>query len=315
MSMFSRLNRRIRPDGQDQILLALSRHLRSDLVCRGHDPSILDEKSADPVMAEDVYMLEMALIDKLSKQDLGIRILAFRETLKSLSSDAYFSSASKLFIEDLTIAEEDALKSELRSICARLYRRYSLATAVETVRMHVARSIIVIALILSLPLLAHLFRERIPDVFFAIFPVDHFSVGYLVAMMAGASGAAVSAIIRLYEVDVRSEPLLTWLSLENSSMSVWVAPVLGAIFACVLMLVFYSGAMEWSLAPDFSQAWWHGMKFDLDYCVSAAGACDRSAVYADMAKVILWSFGAGWAERLVPDALNKLTNRGKATTG
>jgi hypothetical protein len=315
MSMFSRLHRRIRPDGQDQILLALSRHLRSELVCRGHDAEILDEKNADPVMAEDVYMLEMSLIDKLSKQDLGIRILSFREILKNLSTDDYFSSASKLFIQDLAKAEEEELKCELRSLCGRLYRRYSLATAVEMVRMNVARSIIVIAVILSLPLLMHLMHQRLPVAVFAIFPIDHFSVGYLVAMMAGASGAAVSAIMRLYDLDVRNEPLLTWLSLEKSSLSVWVAPVLGAIFACVLMLVFYSQAMAWSMAPDFSQGWWSGMKFDPDYCDPAAETCAGNRGYADMAKVVLWSFGAGWAERLVPDALNKLTNRGKAATG
>lgn len=312
MSMLSSPDRRLQSDRQDKILLALSRYLKSELVSRGHDPSILDEKDEGAVKAEDVYMLEMALIEKLGKQDLGIRILSFRETLKNLSTGDHYSSASKLFIEDLASADIEDLKCELRSLCGRLYRRYSLASSVEIVRMHVARSVIFVAVMLSLPLILHLFRERIPDAFFAVLPVDHFSVGYLVAVMAGASGAAVSAIMRLYEIDVRNEPLLTWLSLENSSLSVWVAPVLGAIFACVLMQVFYSQTMQWSLAPGFSQGWWYGMKFNPDYCSRTAEGCTPNMAYADMAKVILWSFGAGWAERLVPDALNKLTNHGKA---
>lgn len=284
----------------DAILFALSRQIRSEI--SNHvplSPSVSAKPGLDPgddeITAADIYALEIKVIENLSARELRIRISAFRDMLKSLSTDDSYAKISSNFLANIeTVEDVMALREELKALCSRLYRRYSLVTAVESVRAQIAKIIFVVAVVLSLPFVLHRC--------FGCFTTVH-----TLATMCGAFGAAVSTIMRLYQVDTRHEPLITWLNLEKSSVSVWVAPALGAVFGMVLVLILYAGILKLDFLPDFQQCWWQGADFDPAGCkfgkIEKGG---HNLPYADFLKVALWCFIAGWAERFVPDALNRI---------
>jgi hypothetical protein len=283
----------------DAILFALSRQIRSEI--SSHAPSsssgkvgAVSDADSDEITAADIYALEIKVIDNLSAREMRIRIAAFRDMLKSLSTDDSYAKISSNFISQIETTDDTALREELRALCSRLYRRYSLVTAVESVRAQIAKIVVVVAAILSLPFILHVSAGVL-------------STAHTLAAMCGAFGAAVSTIMRLYQVDTRHEPLITWLNLEKSSVSVWVAPVLGAVFGMVLVLILYAGILTLDFLPDFQQCWWQGAQFDPVECnFGKTEKGGHNLPYADLLKVALWCFIAGWAERFVPDALNRI---------
>lgn len=284
----------------DAILFALSRQIRSEISSHAPLPSsgkvdVLGDAGGDEITAADIYALEIKVIENLSARELKIRIAAFRDMLKSLSTDDSYAQISSNFIPKIETTDDVvALRDELKALCSRLYRRYSMVTAVESVRAQVAKIVIAVAIILSLPFIFHL-------------RFGFLSTAHTLAAMCGAFGAAVSTIMRLYQVDTRHEPLITWLNLEKSSVSVWVAPALGAVFGVVLVLILYAGILKLDFLPDFQQCWWQGAQFDPVECnFGKTEKGGHNLPYADLLKVALWCFIAGWAERFVPDALNRI---------
>jgi hypothetical protein len=296
----------------DAILVALMRQINGEIeslraISGVEDSTDIGGASDRKISIADIYSREIMIVPHLGARELKIRIAAFRDMLKSLSTDDSYSQISRNFIVDLQSEESvDAMREELRALYSRLYRRYSMVTAVEVVRSRIAYGVIAVALLLSMPLVLHIFRGWL-------------STAFTLAAMCGASGAAVSTIVRLYQVDTRHEPLITWLNLEKSEVSLWVAPALGAVFGMVLVLILYAGVLHVDFLPNFEGCWWKQADFHESFCEIQKNSkfpgedppIDNRA-YADLLKLALWSFLAGWAERLVPDALNRIYARGQA---
>ncbi|MES2444385.1 MAG: hypothetical protein V4574_16285 [Pseudomonadota bacterium] len=104
------------------------------------------------------------------------------------------------------------------------------------------------------------------------------------ALFFGALGATVSFFSRA-EGDVLSK------------RTVLAAQLFGSVFALVLTLMFVGGLIQGSLFPTFGTMGgtfrWTSLSFDL----------------AAWARLMVWSFIAGFSERFVPDLLNRLIQR------
>lgn len=139
--------------------------------------------------------------------------------------------------------------------------------------------------------------------------------GYLMEMvvMLGALGAFFSALIRLYSYKDLPKALVvsSLRGLSGLHLAVYslVPPVVGAISAAVIFLLFAAGIVEGgALFPKFA-------------CGDDGGAIDKCRSFrgmisdwgpdgpADYAKALIWGFVAGFAERLVPDTLRGLAKR------
>jgi hypothetical protein len=126
----------------------------------------------------------------------------------------------------------------------------------------------------------------------------------LVALL-GILGAFFSALTRLYKVDEAGvaliSPTVEHLGGRYLLMYSFVPPVIGAIAAVVLYLIFIAKLVNGGLFPDIS-------------CVSGK-TCETiqemmhnylPTAPQDYGKVLVWSFIAGFSERLVPDLLRSL---------
>jgi hypothetical protein len=127
---------------------------------------------------------------------------------------------------------------------------------------------------------------------------------FLLVAIGGALGAFMSALSRLY--NLRDLPValisdeLSGLSTLHMAIYSLVPAFVGAISAALLYFLFAGGLLQGSLFPTFACA--------ETACTSFASLVNDwgPATASDFAKVLVWGFVAGFAERLVPDALGTL---------
>ena len=126
----------------------------------------------------------------------------------------------------------------------------------------------------------------------------------LVVLM-GVLGAFFSALTRLYKVDEVGAALITptvgSLGDRYLFMYSFVPPMIGAIAAAVLYLLFISKLVEGSLFPTLA------CKSGED-CSTMQGLMHFyfPAEPADYGKTMVWAFIAGYSERLVPNLLQAM---------
>jgi hypothetical protein len=147
------------------------------------------------------------------------------------------------------------------------------------------------------------------------FNADH-ATAFIVALLTGGLGAYLSGLIRLYN-DENLSPLMNAVAESGHSflpqiLYSLVPPIVGAICAGVLYAIFAAGVLKGgAFFPEFS-------------CISADAKCDSFAGFmktyqpthdVDYARLLLWCFIAGFAERFVPDKLNSLFGGGQAKDG
>jgi hypothetical protein len=126
-------------------------------------------------------------------------------------------------------------------------------------------------------------------------------------LLAGAVGGFVSAQRRIQGVTDRGESLIDLIELSSLSSflgNLW-APVSGAIFAVILYAMLLSGVVGGAAFPDPMQtANIVPHVFRNIFCETCG---PKSGI--DSAKLIIWCFIAGFAERFVPDALDRLVSK------
>jgi hypothetical protein len=130
---------------------------------------------------------------------------------------------------------------------------------------------------------------------------------YLFAILAGALGAFMSTLIRLYNYEefprvVHGQGLER---LRRSDLTVYslVPPVVGALAAAILFIAFAAGVVQGgSFFPTFACQAADKICGTFDTLIHQFGPADAT----DYARTLVWCFVAGFAERLVPDKLKGL---------
>ena len=97
--------------------------------------------------------------------------------------------------------------------------------------------------------------------------------------------------------------------LSSSWISILLIPINGGIFAIVLMLMFLSKIIQGAMFPTFFPI---TIESDLDKVVESfwnwfTKSCPESG--PDIAKLLFWSFVAGFSERFVPQIIRKATDK------
>ena len=272
--------------------------------------SMVDDALMGDIDASVVYRAEMVLIQKLDIDGLRLRIRTLRELLAGLLAPDAYASFERGFISDLS-AEVSMIKlrAEAAALVSRAYRRYALVPSVEYQRSAIVTRMAVWLLISAILLSGFAY-------------VWNWAVFYPLALVAGAIGAAMSVTMRLYQIDPRHEPLLTWLSLEQGKYSIFLSPILGAVFGFVFLVIVRANLVSGDMFPDFKADVWRGMRLSDHGCFNLSVSevnlkghiAECGSAYLQYAKVAVWAFIAGWAERMVPDVLNKLSQQPQVTS-
>ncbi|MBD3647188.1 MAG: hypothetical protein HUJ31_06975 [Pseudomonadales bacterium] len=127
---------------------------------------------------------------------------------------------------------------------------------------------------------------------------------YLVAyvFLGGLIGGFVSIQQRLPNIG-----LSELRELSGSWLSILLIPINGGIFALVLMLIFLSGILEGAMFPTYH----HESIDQSDLVASFVNWLSNTfpASGPDVAKLLFWSFVAGFSERFVPQIIRKTVDK------
>ena len=119
-----------------------------------------------------------------------------------------------------------------------------------------------------------------------------------IVMLCGIVGGFVGIQRRLRELTIDDLKLLA-----DSRIFLILAPLVGGVLAIVLYVIFLSGLLQGDLFPKF-----------LVIDVKDGGQVDKgflsifnqhAETFSDYAKLMFWSFVAGFSERFVTDVIGK----------
>ncbi|MDV7338943.1 hypothetical protein RYZ26_05030 [Terasakiella sp. A23] len=135
-----------------------------------------------------------------------------------------------------------------------------------------------------------------------------------VAILAGVLGSMLSSLNRVYNFEYNDNSIdaLNVLSADKTYLILYalVPPLVGAISAGLLYLMFAAGLIQGDIFPIFS-------------CELGPGKCDEFQTFLsswnpkdanDYAKMIFWGAVAGFSERMVPNLIGKMASKVEDTT-
>ncbi|HSU19153.1 MAG TPA: hypothetical protein VLI45_05350 [Acidobacteriaceae bacterium] len=271
------------------------------LTLNQHDPraaAVIEKSSTRPygLTWGDIFLLENVIlslqpVDVLCRNSWIVRE-RFREIAGPAIYDRYVDSGIPK--EADTPEKVSLLRADLSRILDFLHWYYALIPIRERKRKMLTASCIWLVILYTVGFgWAVILLYRDGKAFLA--------VGACV-LFWGIIGGFVSSQRRMQSIPTDGDPLISVFGLENAGYYLWLSPLLGAIFAAVLSLLFISGILEGTVFPAFNQN-------ATGYLAQAIPASSM-----DYAKLFTWCFLAGFAERLVPDSLDRLTEKMGSST-
>jgi len=132
---------------------------------------------------------------------------------------------------------------------------------------------------------------------------ERLMISWLV-FQCGIIGGFVSIQQRLKQIDSEELKLLS-----ESWATILVIPIYGGIFSLVLYMLFLSGIIQGHLFPDFSITDFSNPPTTRDVVVFLTKTYPSQG--SDIAKLIFWSFVAGFSERFVPQIIHTVSQNAK----
>ena len=253
----------------------------------------LDSSIQNPGTWDGLYRLEMATLRARTGQELRRSAWLVRLRFRNVAGEAAYTAYLASLPPDPVAAEEATLLADLVNLLRRTYYLLALAPSSEAIRhtLIMGGAAIGVACIIGIVIII----VKVPDI--GLFQL---------ALVAGAIGGTMSLIQRVQSLP-EADPLLFRLSGTTTVIqSLVIPPLTGAIFAALLFLIFVSGVVSGDIFPKFISTNvlpTSGKGVDFQQFFMNTAAFDGKS----FALSIIWSFIAGFAERFVPNTINRLT--------
>jgi hypothetical protein len=248
---------------------------------------------------DDLYRLELAIIKLESPDNLRRRAWVLRNEYKEMASpDEYKDYLASQPPKADAASDPEELRADLARLQEELNWRYIVVWMLEAYRSQilfrlVRRTLVIVAVSVIITYIA--------SVVAYVGSWTDLNLPVLVAVIVpGIVGGLISTARRIQDAHFGNNADQDLSQLEQGNTSIYLSPFLGGIFAFLLFFLFAGGFLVGNLFP----------KVDMDsLLISGLDHLD----YKEMAKVIIWSFIAGFAEKFVPDRLDKFAQNGAAT--
>ncbi|MBI1746785.1 MAG: hypothetical protein HYR55_09380 [Acidobacteria bacterium] len=258
---------------------------------------------------DDVYTLELALLYLEPSEQVRRRIWTLRAEYRELVGEADYAEYDASTPPDPATADLMMVRADAAALMHETQWRYNVLWGSEVFRGRLGRRILqIVGGILPIFLFAAIYLVKLCGA------SNPWSV-LLLVMFAGTLGGATSTFRRIQTADLDGNLDLNMLKLERSNASIYASPLLGTVFALMLYLLFVGGLVQGALFPEFAEKTTASTSQPCGWAAWRAVPAD-AVTYA---KLLVWSFIAGFAEKFVPDRLDKLANekpaevKGKAT--
>lgn len=263
---------------------------------------LLGKRKSGDLAWNDIYSFDLIMarlqpVEKLPRMVWSLRN-RYREVAGLREYDAYM--ASKPPEDNGATPDEKALRADIEYLLGALHLRYSVRPVREQARDWLSRAVAYITLagliwvILCIVLVN--IQGKLPLIDKDV-PTE--ATAFLVVIFLGAMGGLVSMQQRFQSASDEGDPIQNVSELAHGWFSLFLAPLSGAVFAAVIFLCFIGGLLEGELFPEIN--------FPTQDRLSIAGFLRTAgpAAGGEYAKLMVWAFIAGFAERLVPDTLSR----------
>ena len=235
--------------------------------------------------------LEIRLVHLLSLDAVRMKLPLVRERLREVAGPEAYAAYYKIVPPDGELVQE-ALRECLKQLVSEFHLYFRIWSWRERSRVALtwlAGLGLVLGGLLGYGLTKLSVASEKPAPF-GSFPA---------VLIMGAMGGFVSMYLRMQTVDLRVPALSALLDSRYGRYSIMIAPVFGAAFAGLLLLLFAGGLIEGQLFPKVIPVGSNFMSLFLE---------THAQDPVHMVKLLVWSFVAGFAERLVPNVLNRLAS-------
>ncbi len=243
---------------------------------------------------------------------------------------------------------ERVLKADIKYLLSKFYLYYSMLPVREGLRDELTNRAVRRTLVF-VGVLVFLIFVNLGSVFFLHLGDSSAGLTVLTVALAGIMGGCVSMLQRIQSAPSEGDALFNLAALNNGWRGLSLSPLYGGIFASLLFVLFAAGVLKGSVFPIINTPKTQSVAQPTPLPVASPASSPAAAAAAATtatnppaaagvasneilrikdflrdtgpvdgvayALLIIWSFLAGFAERLVPDTLNRLVAKNEALQG
>ncbi len=249
----------------------------------------------------DIFALETAYLYAIPDQRVAAELAYARERYQQVVGEGPYAHYSTTMTADIAKMTPAECRAELLTLAERIRYLYTFVPPKESIRNQLSIKAAISTLIVALIGIAG----------YAVVEYHRGNIWtILVVLFVGQMGGFLSVQQRLQMSTEGSDPLFKELQLNAGQFSVSViAPMSGAVFAVVLYFLFVAGLLSGGLFPQFGPQGASTVLVPPPHYHDVTEFLDKASptTLVDWGKLVVWAFIAGFAERFVPDVLNRLT--------
>lgn len=292
---------------------------------------IIDKKNNRQLNWEDIRAFDMVVLKYQDFETIKGKMASLRKRFEGILSQAeleQYKASPKIDLATVTPAQIEELRAEYSGLAREFCLRYSYMASREGLRSLLLRSGAALTIIfcLLMAVIAVIIFQNSTDGAITgeggikkwLNYLSSFAT-LLMVVFAGITGAFVSMQQRIQSVSYKGDPIADLSILTHGWLSIFLSPLSGAIFAGILYLFFAGQILSGTVFPEFiglpentgleitanDQTISQPVPIRLvDFLITTGPKAGK-----DFAMLMIWCFIAGFAERFVPDALNRLVSK------
>jgi uncharacterized protein (DUF2062 family) len=247
---------------------------------------------------DDLYLFDLALCRSMPVERLPQKVGTLRSRFRDVAGAQRYEAYLAMNPPEVTSSDSEVLRADVETLLSELYFRYAITPVREQQREVMAGRV-------AYALGACLLVSVALCIAATVITGDILNMLPVVVMFSGGIGGLVSMQQRYQGWSQEGDPMHNVAQLVRGWKFVLLPAMAGSVFAFLLFLVFASKLLEGVIFPGFK-----GLATK-DLTSASITNVLPTVMDADFAKLLVWSFIAGFAERFVPDTLSRIIDRGE----
>jgi hypothetical protein len=250
------------------------------------------ESGSQPTPGE-LYLLEKYVIYKQPEPVVRARLTGLRASYREIVGANAYAQYLESGQASQSGSSLEAVRADAGRLLDTLHWAYAMVPECEQTRTNILKKLVMEMLVVG----------SIGVIFLlgAFYAGQTLAATIVLVMLMGALGGFLSVQQRIARISTEQEPILTMFQLQKALFAVRLAPLTGALCALILFLIFQADLLTGGFFPTLKE-----ISFRLGKIQVPSTEFMDSKIAMQFAKLLVWCFIAGFAERFVPDTLNKL---------